>query len=96
MATLLSASLPAFAGTNPCQKAARAVVSARFHVSAELNQDEKQPSGSGTYKLVIRKDDCYYDVSVKMKKTSATSCEADKAVDGVENPLLDEGSANCG
>lgn len=88
--TLTFTSSIAFAGSNPCLKASRAAVSAKYHVSADLNQDEKQPSGSGTYQLIIWKDDCYYDVSVKMKKTSDTACEA------VESPVLDEGSANCG
>jgi len=79
----------AFAQQNQCADAAIQAASARFHISADLDQDATQPTNDGTYQLLIFKNECWYDVSVQMKRTSEQNCEA------IKPPVLDSSSANC-
>ena len=82
--------LSSMASINPCLKAAITAVEFEFSTTADLNPDFKQPKGSGTYQMIIQKEECSFEVSVKMKKNSANECEA------IGTPVLDNESANCG
>lgn len=88
--TMLLMSFTAMASENPCIKPAIDAVEYEFGTTPDLNPDVRQPKGSGVYQLVILKDECWFEVSVEMKKTSNTECSA------VSTPELDENSANCG